>query len=127
MIPTLFRNNRSAIAVGILFVFIGFATAFAQNTSIVGLWEEEGDTVHAITLRKSDGTFRRKVVQLYDYARPPIVYVEDGHWRINGKRYLFTADHISASRWRKDIGKQRNVKILVSDTMYLNISQQTGL
>lgn len=71
--------------------------------------------LHAVSLRKSDGTYRRKVVQLYDYARPPIVYSEDGHWRIDGKRYLFTADHITASRWKKDIGIQRNLKILESN------------
>jgi hypothetical protein len=116
---TLFRSRSIAIAVVNLLWFSGCVTDFAQNPrniSLVGLWEEDGATVHAISLRKSGGTYRRKVVQLYDYAHPPIVYREDGHWRVNGKRYLFTADHISASRWRKDIGAQRNLKILVSDT-----------
>jgi hypothetical protein len=96
-------------------VFIGRVTAFAHSTRstiLIGLWEEKGPTVHAITLRKADGTYRRKVVQLYDYARPPIRYQEDGHWRIKGDQYLFTLDHVSTPRWRQEVGKQRNVKIL---------------
>jgi hypothetical protein len=108
------RSGRSAIAVAILLVF-GCVTDFAQSpkiVTIIGLWEEEGATVHAISLRKADGTYRRKVVQLYDYARPSIGYTEDGHWRINGEQYLFTPDHISAPRWRQDVGKQRKVRIL---------------
>jgi hypothetical protein len=107
------------MAVVILLVFVGCGTALAQGTrslNIVGLWEEEGPTVHAVSLRKSDGTYRRKVVQVYDYALPPpIAYREDGHWRINGSRYLFKADHITASRWSREVGTQRSVKILESN------------
>lgn len=113
-----FKTDRSTIAVVIVFAFIGCGIALAQRTrsiNIVGLWEEEGPTVHAVSLRKSDGTYRRKAVQLYDYALPPIAYREDGHWRINGNRYLFTADHITASRWSREVGTQRSVKILESN------------
>jgi hypothetical protein len=114
----LFQTERNAIIVVILVAFIGCRTALAQDTrsiSIVGLWEEEGPTVHAVSLRKSDGTYRRKIVQVYDYARPAIVYREDGHWQINGNRYLFTADHITGARWKRDIGTQRRLRILTSE------------
>jgi hypothetical protein len=129
MTRPLFQTERNAIAVVILFAFIGCGAALAQETrsiSIVGLWEEEGPTVHAVSLRKADGTYRRKVVQVYDYARPPIVYREDGHWRINGKRYLFTVDHITAARWKRDIGTQRNLKILATNTMLFRYVSTDG-
>jgi hypothetical protein len=116
---TPFCGLSSAIAVVILLVFIGCATDSAQSgrsISIIGLWEEEGATMHAITLRKADGTYRQKVVQLYDYARPPLAYQADGHWRIEGEQYISTLDHVSAPLWKKYVGKQWNVKILASDT-----------
>jgi hypothetical protein len=116
---TSFRIRTNVIAGLILLLLLGCVADAADSNgsiSLVGLWVEEGATGHAITLRKSDGTYRRKVAQLYDYAQPPIRYREDGHWRINGTHYLFAADHISESRWRKDIGKQRSLKILSNDT-----------
>jgi hypothetical protein len=114
-----FRSRTSAIAGFILCVLNACIAAGANSnifTNVVGLWEEEGATVHAISLRKSDGTYRRKVLQLYDYAQPPIIYREEGHWRVAGRSYVFTADHISALRWKKDIGKQRKLRVLLSDT-----------
>ncbi|MEN3367953.1 MAG: hypothetical protein V7609_96 [Verrucomicrobiota bacterium] len=109
----------SAIASIGLLVLIGCTTKAAQNSrnvNIIGLWEEKGPTVHAITLRKADGTYRQKVIQLYDYARSPLAYQADGRWRINGEQYISTLDHVSAPLWKKYIGKQWNMKILASDT-----------
>jgi hypothetical protein len=119
MSRTLHCNARSVLAVILFLVLNGCAAVGPQNSrnvSIVGLWEEQGDTVHALSLRKANGTYRRKVLQRYDYARPAIGYQEEGHWTVSGGQYVFTADHISALRWKKDVGKQRTLRILESNS-----------
>jgi hypothetical protein len=122
---TILPKRLRPITLFILFALSGVPMAFAQN-AMVGVWEEETHSVHAIILRKPDGTYRRKVIQLYDYAQPPIAYTEDGHWRVNGKQYSFTADHISASRFKQDIRKVRTVKIIKSDAMVFKYFSTDG-
>ncbi|HEV2804212.1 MAG TPA: hypothetical protein VGW57_04685 [Chthoniobacterales bacterium] len=108
------RTSTAIAAVAI----IGCANSVAQvnkSQSITGLWEENGDTVHAITLREADGTYRRKLIQVYDYNRPPIKYQERGRWTVSGNQYQFTADYISTPLWSKDVAKRRNLRILSID------------
>lgn len=84
------------------------AGAFANA---VGLWLEDNSTRYAITLRRADGTYRRKAIQIYDYAKLPIEYESEGHWSIKGHNYLDRLEQISAPMWKKNIGKQRSVEI----------------
>ena len=96
----------------------------AEN--MVGLWEERSPTINAITLRKGDGTYRRKQIQIYDYAKPPLTYQSTGNWRVNGKQYIFDLGSVSTPIWEKDIGKQWKVTILQSDKQLLKYLSPDG-
>jgi len=109
----------AALAVSIMLTVLSACAADSheggRNARLVGLWKEENPTVHAITLRNQDGTYRRKVVQRYDYARPPITYEERGRWKVRGDQYVWTLDDISTPPWKNEVGKESQVKILSSD------------
>ena len=93
---------------------------------MVGLWEEDSPTVHAITLRKADGTYRTKKIQKYDYAKPAVTYESAGHWKLNGTQYTFSLDDVSTPMWKKDIGKQWNENILASNKDLLRYFSTDG-
>ena len=95
----------------------------SANLHGAGLWTEDSPTVHAITLRRPDGTYRRKVTQIHDYARPPVFYEEQGHWTIDLKHYVFTIKSSTAPFADKDVGKQWHLKVLfLSDTLIRYLS-----
>lgn len=75
----------------------------------VGVWEENSENVSSITLRRSDGTFRTKLIQKYDWSKPPLRFEESGRWSINGSTLTFTIDDISAEQWKSSIGKSHSV------------------
>jgi hypothetical protein len=87
----------------------------ASKSSLIGLWEENSDTVHAITLRKADGTYRRKEIQEYDYSKPALSYHSSGHWKIVGGYYIAGMDRVSAAIWKRFIGRKWKVKIIGVD------------
>ena len=90
---------------------------------LVGLWEENDSTMNAIILRRPDGTYRRKQIQLYDYSKPALACESSGRWRVDGKHYIACMDFISSPVWKKEIGKTWSVDIVsTSNKKYKYIS-----
>lgn len=81
-----------------------------RSTGAVGLWEESNPMVHAIVLRKSDGTYRRKEIHLY--PGPAQEYESAGRWSVAGGKYTFNLEDVSTPIWSRDIGKQWTVRIV---------------
>jgi hypothetical protein len=94
--------------------------------NMVGLWEERSPTMNAITLRNGDGTYRRKQIQTYDLAKPPLAYESAGHWGVSGKQYIFDLEYVSTPIWKKDVGKQWKVTILESNQELLKYLSTDG-
>jgi len=119
--------------IGVLLVIAAVLTACVSNSmqkqasiNMVGLWEEDSPTVHAITLRKADGTYRAKLVGIYDYAKPAVTYESAGHWELNGRECISTLDYISTPMLRRDIGKQWRENILASNKDLLRYFSTDG-
>jgi hypothetical protein len=90
------------------------SSATLVRANMIGLWEQNGPTVSAITLRRADGTYRAKKIQEHDVSRPPITYEFSGRWSIKGKRYEFSLHSVSTPIWKKDLGKKWSLEVLES-------------
>jgi hypothetical protein len=78
----------------------------------VGLWEEKGPNVEAVTLRNADGTMKRKEIRRFDYSKDPARFDSQWRWSIRGDDYRITLLEMSGEAWEKDIGKTWNLKVL---------------
>ena len=90
------------------------ATPKLVRTNMIGLWEQNGPTVSAITLRRADGTYRVKKIHDYDFSKPSIIYEFAGHWSVKGKRYELSFDYVSTPIWKKDLAKKWSLEVLES-------------
>jgi hypothetical protein len=102
------------------------ATPKVVRTNMIGLWEENGPTVSAITLRRADGTYRAKKIQEHDVSKPPITYEFSGRWSVKGKRYNFSLDYVSTPIWKKDLGKKWSLEVLESTRDLLTYYSSDG-
>lgn len=82
------------------------------TANAVGLWKEHSSVRYAITLRRADGTYRRKEIQDCDYAKPPIKYESAGRWSISGRKYTDRLEQVSTPVWKKDVGKQWTLEVV---------------
>lgn len=105
------KAYTTTAAAWLLIVCTSFGQVKFDEHLLVGLWEENSPTVHAITLRKSDGTYRRKLIQNYDYAKPYITYQCAGNWKVRGFYYTFDISNVSTKLWEKDVGKTYKEKL----------------
>jgi len=112
----------------ILMLIVSTQSSLQRQTAkkMTGLWEERSVTMSAITLRKDDGTYRRKQIQLYDYAKPALSDESAGHWKVIGKHYIFDLQYVSTPIWRKDIGKQWKVTILKNEARLFKYRSTDG-
>lgn len=81
----------------------------------VGLWEEFGAPVYpisAITLRNEDGTFQRKSIKVFDYAKRAIEFSSTGYWKVSGNRYWEKLTSISVPMWKDEVGREVELEML---------------
>lgn len=84
-------------------------------SSGVGLWEEKGPNVEAVTLRNADGTMKRKEIRRFDYSKEPALFVSEWQWSIRGDDYQITLLEMTGEIWKKDVGKTWDLKVLALD------------
>lgn len=113
-VPGFMKAFPSVLVAVVLSACASSATPKLVRTNMIGLWEENGPTVSAITLRKADGTYRAKEIQEHDVSKPPIAYESAGRWSVKGRRYDFSLGYVSTPIWKKYLGKKWSLEVLES-------------
>lgn len=111
-----------------LFACSSTADHTATSADGVGLWRQKGPAIYAITLRRADGTYRQKGIQIYDYAKPSIEYETAGHWRVTGRKYTYRLDQVSSPLWNKYVGTERTLEVLrMTNDLFEHLSSDGGI
>jgi len=122
------RFAYSLISIASIFIISCASNTLSKNKSNdwYGLWTESSDYYNGVILRKEDGSFLKKGLQIEEIGHPAKELYMTGKWSFCNNIYILKYENCSDPQWRTILGKSINQRILLLTNNEIIYESQDG-